>query len=241
LRANIIGRESGRSAIGASAYRAGEKLRAVEKASYRSGEKLQDKDAKMVHDYTYRSGVVYTEILVPDNAPEKYLDRETLWNSVERKEKRKDARLAREIVVALPREFDFEEQVEVMQEYIMENFVSEDMIADLAIHDKSHQCWLWWAIDHSTKVVLAYCFGTREHKYLDDLLVLLSLFKIKYVYCDDNLAYQSHVKGSVVLLGKRNTQRILRKHLSLRTWCSRLVRKGIASQSQKSCITLLLV
>jgi insertion element IS1 protein InsB len=95
------------------------------------------------------------------------------------------------------------------------------------VHDKGHQCWLWWAIDHNTKVVLAYCFGTRERKYLDDLLALLSPFKIKCVYCDDNFAYQSRVRGSVVLPGKRNTQRIERKHLSLRTWCSRLVRKGI--------------
>jgi insertion element IS1 protein InsB len=62
---------------------------------------------------------------------------------------------------------------------------------------------------------------------LDDLLVLLSPFKIKCVCCDDNFAYQSHVKGSVVLSGKRNTQRIERKHLLLRTWCSRLVRRGI--------------
>ncbi|MDR2203357.1 MAG: MobA/MobL family protein [Nitrososphaerota archaeon] len=49
-----------------SAYRTGEKLRAVEKAAYRSSEKLQDKGAKMMHDHTYRSGVVYTEILLPD-------------------------------------------------------------------------------------------------------------------------------------------------------------------------------
>jgi insertion element IS1 protein InsB len=62
---------------------------------------------------------------------------------------------------------------------------------------------------------------------LDDLLALLSPFKIKCVYCDDNFAYQSHIKGNVVFPGKRNTQRIERKHLSLRTWCSRLVRKGI--------------
>ena len=63
------------------------------------------------------------------------------------------------------------------------------------IYDKSHQCWLWWAIDHNATVVLAYCFGTREHKYLVELLVLLSLFKIKCVYDDDNFVYQSHVKG----------------------------------------------
>ena len=95
------------------------------------------------------------------------------------------------------------------------------------VGDKSHQCWLWWAIDHNTKIVLAYCFGTREHKCLDELLVLLAPFKVKTLYCDDNFAYKSHVVDSRVVSGKCNTQCIERKHLSLRTWCSRLVRKGI--------------
>ncbi len=95
------------------------------------------------------------------------------------------------------------------------------------IHDKSQQYWLWWAIDHNTREPLAYCFGTREHKYLDELCELLAPFKICTVYADDNYAYKSRITESKVVTGKRNTQRIERKHLSLRTWCSRLVRKGI--------------
>ncbi len=95
------------------------------------------------------------------------------------------------------------------------------------VHDKSQQYWLWWAIDHNTGVPLAYCFGTREHKYLDELLSLLAPYNIKTVYCDNNYAYGNHVAESEVVTGKKNTQRIERKHLSLRTWCSRLVRKGI--------------
>ena len=95
------------------------------------------------------------------------------------------------------------------------------------VHDKSQQYWLWWAIDHHTGVPLAYCFGTREHKHLDELLVLLASFHIEIVYADGNYAYKNHIHESCVVTGKRNTQRIERKHLSLRTWCSRLVRKGI--------------
>lgn len=95
------------------------------------------------------------------------------------------------------------------------------------VHDKSQQYWLWRAIDHQTGIPLAYCFGTREHKYLDELLALLTPFNIKIVYYDDNFAYKSYIKESKLVTGKRNTQRIERKHLSLRTWCSRLVRKGI--------------
>ena len=41
-------------------------------------------------------------------------------------------------------------------------------------HDKSHQIWLWWAVDHKTNTPLAYTFGTREYKYWDELLELLS-------------------------------------------------------------------
>lgn len=95
------------------------------------------------------------------------------------------------------------------------------------VHDKSQQYWLWWAIDHRAGVPLAYCFGTREHQYLDELRKLLAPFHIKTVYADNNYAYKTHIHESCVVSGKRNTQRIERKHLSLRTWCSRLVRKGI--------------
>ena len=56
------------------------------------------------------------------------------------------------------------------------------------VHDKSQQYWLWWAIDHHTGVPLAYCFGTREHKYLDELLALPAPFHIEIVYADGNYA-----------------------------------------------------
>jgi insertion element IS1 protein InsB len=95
------------------------------------------------------------------------------------------------------------------------------------VGNKSEQYWLWWAIDHTTGEPLAFHFGTLEHKNLDELLALLKPFDIKVVYTDNNTAYQSHVTNSKVVTGKKNTQKIERKHLSLRTWCSRLVRKGI--------------
>jgi IS1 family transposase/transposase-like protein len=95
------------------------------------------------------------------------------------------------------------------------------------VHDKSQQYWLWWAIDHKTGEALAFHFGTREHKNLNELLDLLKPFNIKIVYTDDNFAYKARITESDVITGKENTQKIERKHLSLRTWCSRLVRKGI--------------
>jgi insertion element IS1 protein InsB len=67
----------------------------------------------------------------------------------------------------------------------------------------------------------------REHKNLEALLEPLKPFKINRVYSDDHFAYKSLITGSEVITGKKNTQKIERKHLSLRAWCSRLVRKGI--------------
>ena len=92
-------------------------------------------------------------------------------------------------------------------------------------HDKKHQIWLWWAIDHNSGEPLAFRFGTREHKNLDVLLELLRPFSISIVYSDNNSAYEQRLENNIP--GKRNTQKIERLHLSLRTWCSRLVRKGI--------------
>ena len=74
-------------------------------------------------------------------------------------------------------------------------------------HDKSHQVWLWWAVDHETNVPLAYTFGTREHKYLDELLALLIPFPIGTVYADNNYAYKERLSSDILVSGKKNTQK----------------------------------
>jgi insertion element IS1 protein InsB len=95
------------------------------------------------------------------------------------------------------------------------------------VHDKSQQYWLWWAVDHKTGEPLAFVFGTKEYANLDELRALLNpFFDIKTVYSDGNAAYDK-ITESEVIVGKRNTQKIENKHIALRTWCSRLVRKGI--------------
>lgn len=95
------------------------------------------------------------------------------------------------------------------------------------IGNKKNQYWLWWAIDHKTGNVLGYSFGTREHKSLNNLLDILKPIDISKVHTDGNFAYKKYIKNAQVIIGKKDTQKIERKHLSLRTWCSRLVRKGI--------------
>jgi len=119
----IISRGKGKSAVAASAYR--------------SGEKIKNEYDGIVHDFTRKGGIAHTEILLPENAPQEFLDRGTLWNSVEKIEKSKNSQLAREIEVALPKELDREKQIELIREYVKENFVKVGMCADIALHDKN--------------------------------------------------------------------------------------------------------
>ena len=74
-------------------------------------------------------------MFLPEYAPQEWQDREKLWNAVEEVETAKDSRLAREFVVALPIELNREEQIELLQEFIREQFVADGMCADAAIHD----------------------------------------------------------------------------------------------------------
>ena len=77
---------------------------AVASAAYRSAERLQDQRLDRHHDFTNKSGVVHSEVLLPEGAPERFGDRATLWNEVEATELRKDAQLCREVEFAIPRE-----------------------------------------------------------------------------------------------------------------------------------------
>ena len=118
----LIGRSGGRSAVASAAYR--------------SGEKLLNEETGILHDFTRKSGVVMSEILLPVNAPDRFHDRQTLWNEVQKVEKRSDAQLAREVEVALPNELTNAQQIECVRSYIKDNFTSKGMIADWALHDK---------------------------------------------------------------------------------------------------------
>ena len=121
LEAKVVSRGAGRSAVAASAYLSCSRL-------------YNDYDG-IPHDYTKKQGLVWQEVFLPEYAPQEWQDREKLWNAVEEVETAKDSRLAREFVVALPIELNREEQIELLQEFIREQFVSDGMCADAAIHD----------------------------------------------------------------------------------------------------------
>lgn len=92
---------------------------------------------------------------------------------------------------------------------------------------KECQRWLWHAIDRETGAVLAFAFGTRENEVFLELKELLLPFGITRFYTDDWRAYQRHLDEEEHEIGKRNTQKIERKHLTLRTRIKRLARKTI--------------
>ena len=92
---------------------------------------------------------------------------------------------------------------------------------------KGEQRWLWQALDHRTGTVLAYVFGKRQDRAFLELKALLEPFGIRRYYTDGWGAYQRHLAPEMHEVGKRNTQQLERKHLTLRTRIKRLVRKTI--------------
>ena len=120
LSAKIVSRAEGRSAVAAAAYR--------------SGESLHDHHTAQTFDYTRKTGVEYSEILAPPEAPSWAHNRETLWNAAEQSERRKDAQLAREIEIGLPIELTKDQQVALLRDYARTTFVARGMVADVAIH-----------------------------------------------------------------------------------------------------------
>jgi Ti-type conjugative transfer relaxase TraA len=120
LHVKVIGRKSGSSAVASAAYR--------------SGSRLRDERLDRSHDFSGKRGVVHSEVMLPENAPQAWTDRERLWNDVEAFEVRKDAQLAREVEFALPREMTQARGIELARDFAQAEFVDRGTIADLNVH-----------------------------------------------------------------------------------------------------------
>jgi len=108
---------------------------AIAAAAYRSGDKLKDNETGLISDYTKKSGIVFSEISLCDNAPAEYSDREILWNSVHSIEKNKNSRLWREFEVALPKELNRDEQKDTVRRFV-KGLNEQGMCVDWSLHDK---------------------------------------------------------------------------------------------------------
>ncbi len=95
------------------------------------------------------------------------------------------------------------------------------------IGKKSHQRWLWYAVDHDTNEVLAFTFGARQDEVFRDLQDHLKGFPIERYYTDNWGAYSRNLDPECHQIGKDQTQKIERKNLNWRTWIKRLARKTL--------------
>ena len=95
------------------------------------------------------------------------------------------------------------------------------------VGNKGNPRWLWHAIDHQTGAVLAYVFGRRQDAVFRKLKALLEPFGLRHYFTDQWGAYTRHLDPEEHTVGKRHTQKIERKHLTLRMRIKRLVRKTI--------------
>ncbi|MGV6874583.1 Ti-type conjugative transfer relaxase TraA [Pseudochelatococcus sp. B33] len=120
LHVKVIGRKAGSSAVASAAYR--------------SASRMRDERIDRVQDFSAKRGVVHSEIMLPEGAPEHLGDRERLWNDVEAFEVRKDAQLAREVEFAIPREMTQAQGIELARDFAQSEFVDQGMIADLNVH-----------------------------------------------------------------------------------------------------------
>ena len=123
LSAKIMSRSGGRSIVAAAAYR--------------SGEKLDDRSHGTTQDYSRRSGVVHSEIVLPENAPEWAADRGELWSRVEERETRDNAQLAREVLLSLPHELSDGQRVELVQEFAQHIAAEYGVAVDMNLHAPS--------------------------------------------------------------------------------------------------------
>lgn len=107
---------------------------AVACASYRSDEKLYSERDGLYKSFRKHSIKPESFILKPEHAPKWALDRERLWNEVEKIEKHPNSQLAREVLLSLPKELSELEQTRLVKNYVQNEFVNHGMVADVSIH-----------------------------------------------------------------------------------------------------------
>lgn len=120
LSAKTFGRAKGQSSTSAAAYRAASKI-----YDTRTGE---------THSYTRKQGVVFNQIIAPENAPEWVFNMEQLWNQVEAAEHRKNSTVAREVEVALPSELNAEQRQQLAIDLAREISAKHTVPVQVSIH-----------------------------------------------------------------------------------------------------------
>lgn len=153
----VISRGKGRSIVYAAANRSHSKLK-----DERTGITYYGNHEKKFSSHSF--------ILLPDGAPTWMADREKLWNGVEERENRKNSITAKEVEVSLPNEFNFEQQLELMESFAQETFVNLGMVADVAIRsplnpDRNKSINHHGTILLTTRLITPDGFGLKERAW----------------------------------------------------------------------------
>lgn len=115
-------------------------LQATAAAAYRSCSKVYDERTRMTFDYTHKkSPLLYSEIILPEGADLKFKDREYLWNKVEQAETRSNSQVAKEIILAFPKEDDIPDtdKIELARQFAINHFVNKGVAVDINIHNEA--------------------------------------------------------------------------------------------------------
>jgi len=178
----------------------------VNSAAYRSAEELYDNRQEQFFHYEGKErDIMYKEILLPENAPTWMQNREVLWNAVEASEKRKDSQLARELEIALPREFTTDQNIALIKEYVQKEFVDRGMIADICLH-----------------------YGKRGEEYNPHAHVLLTMRSV-----DENGFGKKNTewnKRSLLKEWRESWANCLNRHLSLNGYDIRVDHRSLKDQ-----------
>ena len=215
---SVIKRSAGKSSVAAAAYR--------------SGKKLTDEQTGIIHDYSRKSGVDHSVILTPINA-DWITDRQQLWNKIEATERRGDSQLAREITVAIPRELNREDKIDLVCKYVQKNYIDLGMIADINFHgmdsDNPHAHIMVTLRDLKIDEQGVVSFGNKNrqwnHKNLliknrEDWAVLTNKSLIAAGYPDIQIDHRSNAD--------RGIETIPQRHLGAEAAAMR--KKGIKSE-----------
>ena len=113
----------------------GQGASSVAKAAYNSRSRLEDIRTGNIYDYSRKLDLGFSEIIAPKNAPDWITNRQELWANNELANKRRDSRVAKEILVALPRELEINQQLDLVRKLVAKNLIPLGAIADINAHE----------------------------------------------------------------------------------------------------------
>ncbi len=106
--------------------------------AYRSGERIKDERTGRTYDHSGRQDVVHKEIVLPQKFNDSDMgwakDRAALWNAAEAMEPRKNARVAREVLIALPAEMNDAQRLDLVRGFARDLVERYGFAIDFAIH-----------------------------------------------------------------------------------------------------------